>query len=481
MLRTIHLHGNLGNQYGDRYQLDVATAGEAIRALATQLNGFQDALENGSWALVRGDYETGFSLDLGDVNDFQLGNADLHIVPAVQGSKNQSGFLKIILGAALVGAAIFFAPATAGGLTASIGGTGVTYGHLAIIGAGLMLAGVAQLLSPSEDGDEEEKQSFTMSGPGNTYEQGGPVPIVYGEVFTGGVTISAGLDIENLGAEADGGAFDLEYDEHFGNVLLLMNMDGPNSTHEIYDQSTYAWTPTHFNWPDTLADPGNLPIYIDQNTHLLGETPSAYFTGTDFLFLARNDPYTGPVESSYDLDNAATGVDGFALGTDDFTIEVAFKPDGSQLSGTGTRLLAHHDFEFGDIIWDVAFDYANTRVVSRFFDADRTATGISKSVPSIGSDQVVFVALERSGSTLRLYINGVMEASKTANFNLIAPTIGGIGVGGYSGDANSYFKGWMDGVRITKGIARYATDSQYDLPEDALPTRPYSTGVFEAP
>jgi hypothetical protein len=44
-----------------------------------------------------------------------------------------------------------------------------------------------------------------MSGPGNTSDQGAPVPLVYGEVITGGVLISGGVDIEKIAVTGSGG------------------------------------------------------------------------------------------------------------------------------------------------------------------------------------------------------------------------------------------------------------------------------------
>jgi predicted phage tail protein len=52
-------------------------------------------------------------------------------------------------------------------------------------------------LSPEQD-NEPKKESYLFSGPGNSYTQGNPIPLVYGEVITGGQLISGGMDIEQL-------------------------------------------------------------------------------------------------------------------------------------------------------------------------------------------------------------------------------------------------------------------------------------------
>ena len=44
----IHLHGKLA-EFGESFELAVTTPFEAVRALATQLNGFADTLANGEY------------------------------------------------------------------------------------------------------------------------------------------------------------------------------------------------------------------------------------------------------------------------------------------------------------------------------------------------------------------------------------------------------------------------------------------------
>ena len=73
------------------------------------------------------------------------------------------------------------------------------------IGIGLVLFGVAQVLSPqpqfSKLGELEESaelESFTFSNVVNTSKQGLPVQIAYGRVFVGSAIISSGLDVDGV-------------------------------------------------------------------------------------------------------------------------------------------------------------------------------------------------------------------------------------------------------------------------------------------
>ena len=236
MLRKIHLHGRLADKFGPEFKFDVATAGEAIRALACNFKEFTGELRDGSFEIVRGDY-TGDNpkwLEEGEINEFKLGHADLHIVPHIEGSKNAraGGSLKIIIGVALIGVAIAGALFTGGLSLGSIAGTGITYGNVAMVGAALILAGVARLLTPTQQ-NPNEQSSFLLNGPGNSYAQGNPVPLVYGEVIVGSQLISGSLDIEPI---------PVNWDPTAGNTII-----------ETYDpvtgQGIITGNPTEYTQP----------------------------------------------------------------------------------------------------------------------------------------------------------------------------------------------------------------------------------------
>lgn len=203
-MRKIHLYGRLKKVFPKPVELDVETAGEAVRALAMQSPKFLEVLKDGSYEVVRGNNRrTGLHLDLEDINTFRLGKADLHIVPVVAGAKNTSAgaIAKTVVGVALIGAAIYFSGGT---LAAPLAGSGllsgVTWGNIALFGAATALAGVSQMLAkPAKvSKDDDKKQSFSLSGPNQSFQQGGAVPLVYGEVITSPVVVSAGIDIERV-------------------------------------------------------------------------------------------------------------------------------------------------------------------------------------------------------------------------------------------------------------------------------------------
>ena len=207
MMRTIHLHGRLKKEFGPSFRFDVATEGEALRALNCAFPvTFIRALEQGSFTLVRGDRRSGMKLDLDLVCGFNLGLADLHLMPVAAGKGNGKGVAKTILGAALIGAAIFMAPAGGvgflglGSTAFPLLGTSVTWGNIALIGLGVALSGASTLLTKTDSKETVKDDSFTLGGPNNSARQGDAIPLIYGEVIVGSVNVSFDADIEDIGA-----------------------------------------------------------------------------------------------------------------------------------------------------------------------------------------------------------------------------------------------------------------------------------------
>lgn len=242
MLTKVHLHGHLA-QFGGPYELDVQHAPEAARALCMQVDGFRDALKEGSYKIIRGDMEKGMELDQESI--FLGAGKEMHFVPVIEGSLNRGAVGKVVLGAAFIAAAWYLGPlafgpagatsgATAAGASSAVGGpiagtAGVgainVGGQSAIVGAGvaassstisgaavagvftkigigLALFGLASLLSDKpSDGGGEGKSAFIFGVPTNTSTQGSAIPIVYGEMVVGSVTISSGLDVEEDGTD----------------------------------------------------------------------------------------------------------------------------------------------------------------------------------------------------------------------------------------------------------------------------------------
>lgn len=132
------------------------------------------------------------------------GKGEVSFVPVITGAGGDVG--QIITGAILVGAAIAFPGASLGfgGFTAAAGYSAfqATVGNIGLL---LLLGGVSSLLFPQEqpedfENDQDPRISFSFSGVQNTSRAGTSVPIVYGEIITGSVVISAGVDTDQVHA-----------------------------------------------------------------------------------------------------------------------------------------------------------------------------------------------------------------------------------------------------------------------------------------
>tara|TARA_R100000149_G_scaffold59173_1_gene28181 strand:+ start:328 stop:927 length:600 start_codon:yes stop_codon:yes gene_type:complete len=132
-----------------------------------------------------------------------IGKSEISIVPVIFGAGGDT--TRAILGVALIGVAI----ASGGGFAALFSKAGLElgfFGNLAMnVGIGLTLQGVSNLLFPLEEpedfeNDQDPRISFSFSGVQNTSRAGTSVPIVYGEIVTGSVVISAGIDTEQVHA-----------------------------------------------------------------------------------------------------------------------------------------------------------------------------------------------------------------------------------------------------------------------------------------
>ena len=71
------------------------------------------------------------------------------------------------------------------------------------VGASMVLSGVSGLLTPVPtipENEQDPRLSFSFSGIQNTSRAGVAVPLIYGETISGSVTISAGIDTNQVEA-----------------------------------------------------------------------------------------------------------------------------------------------------------------------------------------------------------------------------------------------------------------------------------------
>lgn len=207
-MREVVLHGFLAKKHGPRFQIDVVSLVDAVRALGAQLPGFRaDINDNNYRVIVRRKNKAVLTLDKEQVS-MNLPKGDIHIVPVIEGGK-KGGFGKIIAGI-LIAAVAWWNPAGVFAASGMLGGIGLTSGNMMIMGLGIAVAGLGQVLTSAPKADQKDGKntdSFTLDGVMNVGEQGVPVPLIYGEVMISDVTpISAGMSTSNIpmGASSSG-------------------------------------------------------------------------------------------------------------------------------------------------------------------------------------------------------------------------------------------------------------------------------------
>jgi len=200
MLRKLKLYGQLAEFIGHKeFEIKVNSVSQAVSFLIHNFPEVERFMGPKYYQVKVGNYD----IDESELA-YPVGQEDIHFIPAISGAGR--GFGKILLGAALIAGA-FFLPGSQGvafslksGLTGGFIGKSMVY-----VGASLVLSGVSDLLFPLPEpqrfnSEEDPQLSFNFSGIQNTSRAGTPVPIVYGEILTGSVVISAAIDTNQVDA-----------------------------------------------------------------------------------------------------------------------------------------------------------------------------------------------------------------------------------------------------------------------------------------
>ena len=207
MLRKIKLYGELAEFVGHKeFEVQVDSLAKAVSFLINNFEGIDRFMSPKYYQVKVGNY----SIDESEVHH-PIGKEDIHFVPVITGAGR--GFGKVLLGAALIGLS-FISFGGAPGLGAAFKGgfsaakfakVGFISKGLAGLGTALVLQGVSDKLFPVPEvpefeSEENPRLSFSFGGTQQTGRAGTPVPLVYGEIFTGSVVISGSIDTEQVQA-----------------------------------------------------------------------------------------------------------------------------------------------------------------------------------------------------------------------------------------------------------------------------------------
>jgi len=211
-------------------------------------------------------------------------------------------------------------------------------------------------------------------------------------------------------------------DPYIGNVSLLLHGDGDNGSTTIIDSSPSPKTVTAF---------GDAQI----------STAQSKFGGSSIAFDGTGDYLESPQNAD------------FSFGSGAFTIEFWFFT-GQTSSGT---FVSHRSGPgAGSTNWLVTLGVPTQGKVGLYLSSG-SAYGVPglSTTSSVTDNQWHHYAATRSGSTIRVFLDGVQE-STTIWEGTVSETPRVLQVG-YDSSA-SYLDGYIDDLRITKGVARYTSN-----------------------
>lgn len=204
-----------------------------------------------------------------------------------------------------------------------------------------------------------------------------------------------------------------EPDPNFANVSLLLHCDGTNGSTTFTDNSPS---------PKTVTVNGNTQI----------STAQSKFGGASALFDGAGDYIDTPDNSD------------FTFGTGDWTIEFFFRV--TSFANTPTLI----DNRFGSYSSDLVI-YNNTGNVFTLYLAGANRASSS----SLSTNTWYHIAVSKASGTTRFFLDGVQQGSNYTDSNNYAETKFRLGA---NLNGNNSLDGYMDEMRITKGVARYTAN-----------------------
>jgi hypothetical protein len=136
------------------------------------------------------------------------------------------------------------------------------------------------------------------------------------------------------------------------------------------------------------------------------------------------------------------------FGTGDFTIELWVN-----MANTSTFSSFLRPDDGGSVV-SFGYDWSTTQLK---LDA-RNAVILNVTTTAVVANTWTHIAATRSGTSLRLFVNGTQVGSTTSNSTNFASATGLIYIGGSSFSAAHSVNGYISDFRITLGIARYTAN-----------------------
>jgi len=194
MASNLYLYGPVAEKFGAKHTFEVDSLSDCIVMLQTQFSKAELKKEFSmhDFELIRNDDE----LNKDDVKINFSDDNEFHLIPVAMGASDK-GIFNIIAGIVLIAVSFYIPPAGA------LGYGILTAGTVGMFGVGLLLSGIGMVTNPVQDditdrNQVDERPSYVFNGPVNSTEQGGVVPIGFGEFICGSIVIASELQNEDI-------------------------------------------------------------------------------------------------------------------------------------------------------------------------------------------------------------------------------------------------------------------------------------------
>lgn len=207
-------------------------------------------------------------------------------------------------------------------------------------------------------------------------------------------------------------------DSNYASVSLHLPFNGPASSKAFFDRAPV---------PKAITNTGGATILADQSK----------YNGTSLYLDGANDTLSTPSHAD------------FNFGTGDFTIELWVYGTRTNQPHGFPRILANGAY-LASGAWNLVLISSSGAL---WFDTYNGSVANGSAIGTLPENVWSHIAVTRQSGTLRTFLNGTLVTTKTDNQSLSGAYVTNIG-----SDTISFFKGYIDDLRITKGVARYTAN-----------------------
>ncbi len=175
---------------------------------------------------------------------------------------------------------------------------------------------------------------------------------------------------------------------------------------------------------------------------------SQFKFGTASLFVNGGNTAPGGASSLYEF------------GAGNFTVECWAYWDGTSATNFPGLVNFWPGFS-GTEMWNLVWNRGSSPATLAF-NWSTDGSSFSNSVATSGAytpatNTWIAYACDRTGNVFRLYVNGAVVATQTASDTIFSsPSFGTGNIGNWGDSSSENWTGYIDEVRVTKGVARYS-------------------------